>query len=190
VSATIGRDHVVDLVVGNRCPYTVHFNFVVVANHATLSRPTIHQVAARTSAIISFEFRVEALMPFIVAHPVVSFLRRRAYTKNHRDRTAKKGDVILLGMFIRSPRRRLLKMQGYVEANRLGGVEVDDKLELVRRLHRQVCGAAALEKAIHIGRGAAVLVVEIDPVGCKSPSVTSLPRLSPSYPQLAQTRHN
>jgi hypothetical protein len=60
-------------------------------------------------------------------------------------------------------------MQGYVEANRLGGVEVDDKLELVRRLHRQVCGAAALEKAIHIGRGAAVLVVEIDPVGCKSP---------------------
>src|SRR5262245_32779918 len=55
VSATIGRDDVVDLVVGNRSPRTVHFNFVVVANHATLSRPTIHQIAARTS-VVSFEF--------------------------------------------------------------------------------------------------------------------------------------
>jgi hypothetical protein len=68
VSATIGRNHVVDLVVGNRRPRSVHFNLVVVANHATLGRPTIHQIAARASAIISFEFRVEALMPFIVAH--------------------------------------------------------------------------------------------------------------------------
>jgi hypothetical protein len=89
VSATIGRDYVVDLVVGNGRPYTVHFNFVVVANHATLGRPTIHQIAARTLAVVSFEFRVEALMPFIVAHPIVSFLRRRAYTKKQGDRTAK-----------------------------------------------------------------------------------------------------
>jgi hypothetical protein len=51
-------------------------------------------------------------MPFIVAHSVVSFLRLRAYTKNHRDRTAKKGDVILLGMFIRSPRRRAVEDAG------------------------------------------------------------------------------
>jgi len=63
VGATIGRDHVVDLVVGNRRPRTVHFNFVVVANPATLGRPTIHQIAARALAIISFEFRVEVLMP-------------------------------------------------------------------------------------------------------------------------------
>jgi hypothetical protein len=91
---TIRRDHIVDLVIGDRRPFAVHFNFVVIANHATLGRPTIRQVAARTSAIISFEFRVEALMPFIVAHPVVSFLRHRAYTKNHGDRTAKKGDII------------------------------------------------------------------------------------------------
>jgi hypothetical protein len=42
VSAAIGRDYVVDFVVGNRRPYAVHFNFVVVANHATLGRPTIH----------------------------------------------------------------------------------------------------------------------------------------------------
>src|SRR5215469_8212668 len=46
VSATIGRDHVVDLVVGNTRPCTVHFNFVVVANHTTLGLPTIHQIAA------------------------------------------------------------------------------------------------------------------------------------------------
>src|ERR1700752_3850839 len=33
-------------------------------------------------------------MPFIVAYPVVSFLRRRAYTKNGGDCTAKKSDAI------------------------------------------------------------------------------------------------
>jgi hypothetical protein len=32
VSATIGRDDVVDFVVGNRRPYAVHFNFVVVGS--------------------------------------------------------------------------------------------------------------------------------------------------------------
>src|SRR5262245_15714643 len=57
VSATIGRDDVVDLVVGNRRPCAIHFDFVVVANHATLGRPTIHQTAARAPAIISFEVR-------------------------------------------------------------------------------------------------------------------------------------
>src|SRR5258708_15681548 len=41
VSATIGRDRVVDLVVGNRRPDTVHFNFVVVANHTTLGRASL-----------------------------------------------------------------------------------------------------------------------------------------------------
>jgi hypothetical protein len=94
VSATIGRDHVVDLVVGNRCPYTVHFNFVVVTNQATLSRPTIQQIAARALAIVSFEPRVETLMPFIVAHSVVSFLRRCAYTKKQRDRAAEQRDEL------------------------------------------------------------------------------------------------
>src|SRR5262249_11580512 len=88
VSATIGRDHVVDLIVGRRRPCTVHFNFVVVANHTTLGRPTIHQTAARALAVISFEFRVETLMPFIMANPVISFLRRRAYAKKQGDRSA------------------------------------------------------------------------------------------------------
>src|SRR6516165_1289675 len=90
VSATIGRDHVIDLVVGNRRPNTVYFNFVVIANDATLGRPTIHQIAARTS-VVSSELRVEALMPFIVARPVVSLLRRRVHTKKQGSRAAECG---------------------------------------------------------------------------------------------------
>ena len=94
MSTTIGRDHVVNLVTGNRHPFAVHFDFIVVANHATLGRATIHQVAARALAVISFERRVEALMPFIVAYPVISFLRRCAYTKKHGERAAQKRDEL------------------------------------------------------------------------------------------------
>src|SRR5262249_6915205 len=91
VSATIGRDHVIDLVVGNRRPNTVHFNFVVIANDATLGRPAIHQIAARTS-VVSSELRVEALMPFIVARTVVSLLRRSVHTKKQGSRAAEQRD--------------------------------------------------------------------------------------------------
>src|SRR3954468_1726188 len=71
MSTTIGRDHVVNLVTGNPHPFAVHFDLVVVAHHAALGRATIHQVAARALAVISFERRVEVLMPFIVACPVL-----------------------------------------------------------------------------------------------------------------------
>ena len=90
MSTTIGRDHVVNLVIGNRHPFAIHFDFVVVANHATLGRATIHQVAARTLAVISFELRVEALMLFIVTLPVISLLRRCTYTKKRGERAAQK----------------------------------------------------------------------------------------------------
>src|SRR6516164_6933341 len=93
VSATIGRDHVIDLVVGNRRPNTVHFNFVVIANDATLGRPTIHQIAAQTS-VVSSELRVEALMPFIMARPVVSLLRRSVHTKKQGSRPAEQRDEL------------------------------------------------------------------------------------------------
>src|SRR5215510_10925789 len=118
VSATIGRDHIVDLVVGNRRPRTVHFNFVMVANHATLGRPTIHQIAARASAIISFEFRVEVAMPFIVAYPVVSFLRRRAYTKKHGDRAAEQRDELAAfhHNFSRASKRKIALRETYCTA--------------------------------------------------------------------------
>ena len=56
MSTPIGRDHVVDLIVGYRRPCTVHLDFVVVADHTTLGRPTIHQIAAGALAMVSFEF--------------------------------------------------------------------------------------------------------------------------------------
>jgi hypothetical protein len=94
MSTTIGRDHVVNLVTGNPHPFAVHFDLVVVAHHAALGRATIHQVAARALAVISFERRVEALMPFIVACPVISFLRPCAYTKKHGERTTEQRDEL------------------------------------------------------------------------------------------------
>jgi len=90
MSTTIGRDHVVNLVTGNRHPFAVHFDFIVVANHATLGRATIHQVAARTFAAISLKLRVEILMPVTVAHPVISVLCLCAYTKKQREDAAAK----------------------------------------------------------------------------------------------------
>ena len=94
MSTTIGRDHVVNLVTGNPHPFAVHFDLVVVAHHAALGRATIHQVAARALAVISFERRVEALMPFIVACPVISFLRRCAYTMKRGERTTEQRDEL------------------------------------------------------------------------------------------------
>ena len=94
MSTTIGRDRVVNLVTGNPHPFAVHFDLVVVAHHAALGRATIHQVAARALAVISFERRVEALMPFIVACPVISFLRRCAYTMKRGQRTTEQRDEL------------------------------------------------------------------------------------------------
>ena len=53
----------------------------------------------------------------------------------------------------------------HVEAERLGGLEVDDQLELGRRLHRQVGRLLALEDAIDIAGRAPVLVDQVRPVG-------------------------
>ena len=51
------------------------------------------------------------------------------------------------------------------EAERLGGLEVDDQLVLGWRLHRQVGRLLALEDAIDVAGRAPVLVDEIRPVG-------------------------
>ena len=45
---------------------------------------------------------------------------------------------------------RASSVGGTVEAERLGGLEIDDQLVLGRRLHRQVGGLLALEDAIDI----------------------------------------
>ena len=44
----------------------------------------------------------------------------------------------------------LLEMHRYVEAQRLGGREVNNKLMLRRRLHWHVCGLFAFEDAIDV----------------------------------------
>jgi hypothetical protein len=52
----------------------------------------------------------------------------------------------------------------HVEAERLGGLEIDDHFVLGRRLDRQVGGLLALEDAIDVGGRASVRVDCIRPV--------------------------
>ena len=59
---------------------------------------------------------------------------------------------------IRSPRRRGRARRRHVEAERLGGLEVDHQLVLGRRLHRQVGRLLALEDAIDVAGRVPVLV--------------------------------
>ena len=60
---------------------------------------------------------------------------------------------------------RASSVGGTVEAERLGGLEIDDQFVLGRRLHRQVGRLLALEDAIDVAGGAPVLVDEIGPIG-------------------------
>ena len=52
----------------------------------------------------------------------------------------------------------------HVEAERFGGLEVDDEHVVGRRLYRQVCGLLTLEDAINVAGCAPVLVDRIDSV--------------------------
>ena len=51
------------------------------------------------------------------------------------------------------------------EAKRFGGLEVDDELVLGRCLHRKFGRLLALEDAIDVAGRAAVLVLQISPIG-------------------------
>src|SRR5262249_37238656 len=51
------------------------------------------------------------------------------------------------------------------EAERFGGLEVDHKLILGRRLHRQIGGFLTFEDTIHVTSGEAVLVNPISSIG-------------------------
>jgi hypothetical protein len=73
VSATVGRDHVENLVPADSHPLTVHFDFVVVVNYATLGRTTIHVIAARAAVFLQ-EVIVKTTMPFLVADAEIPFL--------------------------------------------------------------------------------------------------------------------
>src|SRR5712691_142092 len=59
----------------------------------------------------------------------------------------------------------LLKMQRHVEAERLGGLEVDHQLVLDRRLHRQVCRLLTLEDAIDVTGRTPKIIGQVRSVG-------------------------
>jgi hypothetical protein len=59
----------------------------------------------------------------------------------------------------------LLKMQSHVEAERLGGLEVDHQLELDRGLDGKLARLRALEDAIDIGRRAPKIIGQVISVG-------------------------
>jgi hypothetical protein len=84
MSTTVWRDHIVDLVIGNRRPLAVHLDFVMVAKHATLRWATVYEVTAGTFAVVSVELQIEVLMPPFMADPIIPLLRRRTGTKEDR----------------------------------------------------------------------------------------------------------
>jgi hypothetical protein len=55
MSATIRRDHIVDPVIGNRRPFAVYLDFVMVADHAALRGATIHEITAGAFAVVSVQ---------------------------------------------------------------------------------------------------------------------------------------
>ena len=64
---------------------------------------------------------------------------------------------------IRSPRRRGEQRRRNGEAERPGGLEVDDQFELGRLLDRQVGGLRALENAADIDAGLTIRVARLAP---------------------------
>ena len=52
---TIRRDRIVDLVIGNRRSFAIHFDFVMIADHVALRRATVHEVTAGAFAVVSVE---------------------------------------------------------------------------------------------------------------------------------------
>ena len=56
-------------------------------------------------------------------------------------------------------------MQGHVEADRLGCLEIDDKFELDWRLHWKRSWLFALENAIHIRRRTPKIIGPVNAVG-------------------------
>jgi hypothetical protein len=72
---TIRRDRIVDLVIGNRRSFAIHFDFVMIADHAAL-RATVHEVTAGAFAVVSVELEVKLHVPPIVANPRNMLLAR------------------------------------------------------------------------------------------------------------------
>src|SRR5439155_26597899 len=69
----------------------------------------------------------------------------------------------------------LLEARGYVEAERLGGLEVDHQLELDRGLNGKLARLGALEDAIGIVRRAPVIVGLVISVGQQAADLSEEP---------------
>src|SRR5262245_26479377 len=73
--------------------------------------------------------------------------------------------------------RDLLEVQRDIETERLRGLEVDEKLELGRLLHRQFAGLGALQNLVGIHRGSAAHLDLIGGVGNQRAVFKSLARV-------------
>src|SRR5438093_4579117 len=56
-----------------------------------------------------------------------------------------------------------------IKSERLRGLEVDDELEFIRKLDRQIAGLFALKDSIDVGCGASVELADIDTIGRQAP---------------------
>jgi hypothetical protein len=90
MSATIGRDRVDNLVLRDWHPSPVHFDFVVVANHTTLSWTTVGVIAARASVFLK-QLIVKTTMKLLMADPKISFLCNCGLQGEHRESARKEG---------------------------------------------------------------------------------------------------
>ena len=111
VSATVRRGYVVDRIIGDQHPFAVHFDFVMISDHARGGRLTICEVTTGAFAIVSLELRVEALMPCIMTDTMASLLgssesRKKRRNNAERGRLSKNIDDhgSLLRLETRNPR--------------------------------------------------------------------------------------
>ena len=98
-------------------------------------------------------------------HPLRLLPPRRDWP--YRRRTADQRDELAAPHSITSS-ARASSIGGTVEAERLGGLEVDDQFELGRLLHRQVPRLGALENLVNVASRTSIQVSHTRPVGDES----------------------
>src|SRR5271157_4840714 len=64
----------------------------------------------------------------------------------------------------------------HLQAERLGGFQIEDKAELARLLNREAAGARALEDAVDIIGGALKLRLQVKPIGNEPAGANELSR--------------
>jgi hypothetical protein len=73
---------------------------------------------------------------------------------------------------VQSSLNHLIRPHQHVGRNRqadlLSRFEIDDELELLRLLHREIGKLSAFEDLVHLGSGAPIKVIEVRPIGHKA----------------------